>query len=419
MLRVVLISVYEKLPKFLDACLKYNNEEIKEFVSQIDYNLPFRQAVFLSYLKFKTPKWNDKFSEITNEYNKTVEYLNQLISLELPLSNDDYINIVPILIQSITSFTDNYKKCRYMINEIRGLFEDFSPFLDESEAKIKKSISFLKGENPQFYDELYTNFDKEPFIHYAISETLNNQNERALVFLESQLNHFHQLRKSIPDYDAFFDKQRNLLKDLGNILETKLFDNLNTFYYYVRARVAVSFVRSSLADFVYSMIGDGDSEEKPNDVQNLEDSLLRSFQSLKLFCAGMGLKRPDISEEKSHYKPTEEEKDAIIIRQQMMETAEIEENLEAINEGIEEMKKFSSICISCKKYCASYVCPRCYLFLHCLLCKQTNMICPGCQKYFEEPLKINKTCYFGDEFRIELIERQAREKEEEEKAKNK
>jgi hypothetical protein len=111
----------------------------------------------------------------------------------------------------------------------------------------------------------------------------------------------------------------------------------------------------------------------------------------------MGIPAPRIESEKSGCD-TEMEK----VRGQLKETLEIEEKIREMIEGEVELQKFASVCVKCRAYCASYVCPFCLVFLHCVLCVERGAVCPACRNRYNEPLRIQKTCFFGKEFEIEL-----------------
>lgn len=424
LLRVILLFTYSldsNLPNFSSLCMKSNCEEVKEFInyfnefSQINSNSN-AEASFLSYLKVKTPKWEEEYSKVENQYETTIEWLNKLVSLNLEL-NENYSITASKLIEFITNFMDNFKKCKFLMSQINGTFSDYPLFLDDSEDKIKNSISFLENsENSEiyenFFNSLYEKNEMEVFVHFAIVELLNKNKENAISFLKTEINHISSLRESIPDFNSFFDKYRIALKKLEPTLESKLFQQFNTFYHFVHAKESVLFAKSKLAEFALKII----NEENKNELKSTDELLLRTFQTFKLFCASMGMKRPELSEEKSEYKMTEDEVESICMKKELIETEEIDEEISFIDEGIQEMNKFSSICTVCHKYCASYVCPFCYVCLYCLLCKKDKMFCPACGKFFEEPMLIKKTHYIGDEFRIDLLNRRAQaEKEKESK----
>lgn len=421
LIRSCLLYLYGKgshLPNFSNICLNSNNNEVSLFISYLTEYISsgksncVPQAAVLSYLKLKTPKWNEDFEKVKTQYELTMRYLDQLLHVDLSLT-ENYPISVQNFISKITDFMDNYKKCKMLISEIRGQFSDYSPFLKESEDKVNFSIAYLEQsqtgkDQGSIPDQICESNDKSVFVHYAISETINSQTDRALHFLKSEIDHLHQLVAQIPNYDAIFEQYRIELRNIGPILESQLFDKLNTFYYFVLSKEAVAYVKQQLSQCcsTYSASSCAHNED-------LSELMKRTFQSFRLFCASMALKKPELSEIKCEYQLSKNEKECLSMKNQIQSIKAMDTEIAEINKGIDQMNTFSSVCIVCNKYCASYLCPHCHLCLHCLLCKRINFICPGCHQLIKEPLKINKTSYFGDEFRIDLLQRREKQKKDE------
>jgi hypothetical protein len=157
------------------------------------------------------------------------------------------------------------------------------------------------------------------------------------------------------------------------------------------------------------------AESIPPQDLSLEESLRQTISSLRLFAVSMGLRKIDLSEDASEsgYHCTAEDIMFTKVRDEMIETGEIQEKLSEMRSAIEELGEFSSICTKCAQYCASYICPFCHVFLYCVLCKELGAECPSCGGVFAEPLRLNKTCYFGREFTIEILrQRELGEKKE-------
>ena len=412
-----LLSTYGYAEKFIRTCKENSNKKLAEFATLYEKEImrgekDCPESAFLAYINVKTPKWEKKFAKIQNEVILAKKSLQDLLSIDLSYENkndDWYIATTEELISKITIFSDNFKHCRMNINLRRGKFTDYSPFIDDTIAIINSALNYLKNEESNFVDNIVETSNNNPLVHFAISKSLMNKKNEAIVFLNQQLTKIQDQQNSIPDYDKFIESQKVILTEICESLEKDFFEQLNTFYFYVVSKSAVSFIKNTLSHFVFAMIGKSNQEASHQTNLSIDTDLLRSIQTFKLFCASMRIKVPIISEEKSTYQPTKEEKEAITMRKQLQETVEIEEEIQSMQEGIEELKKYSSTCISCHKYCASYACPYCYVFLDCLLCKRTNMTCPVCHQFFEEPLRINKTSYFGDEFMIDLERRRKQE----------
>jgi len=335
-----------------------------------------------------------------------VESLGRLLALDL--EGPDVAETARGVAPAIMSLVATYKDCRYAIGEMRGMFADFAPFLAASRAKVEQALGHAKGEHATFMENLDASYDKSPLLNCAVAEGLLGESARFVGFAEALLGRIDRTRGAIPDYDAFFDARRRDLTRIGHELAAQFFDRLNTFYFAMRARTAECFVRASLADALCQMTGE-ERESGGRDIEALVRELKRAVDSLRLFCTGMGLPRPELDEERSAYEMSNGERAMAGVRADIAATRELEEKLADMTEAMAELHKYSSVCTKCRQYCASYVCPHCHVFLYCVLCKEGRRACPGCRTVFDEPLLINKTCFFGDEFDIERRRRRAAE----------
>ena len=104
------------------------------------------------------------------------------------------------------------------------------------------------------------------------------------------------------------------------------------------------FVKSKLSDYALTIIDQNETEKSDNSNQALDEILLRTFQTFRLFCASMGLKRPEISEEKSQYQMSKNEIDSISMKKKLIETDEIDEEIVSVFFKISQLFLFQFYC---------------------------------------------------------------------------
>ena len=410
--RLVLVLTYADRPKALLERAQKEQRFMQRFLAlYVGSGLPYPEAACEGYVTVKEPEWEKDMQEVAGEIGAVRASFEKLMAIDLE-KFDSVLETTKELVSAMAEFVSGYKKCRYAMNELQGVFADFEPFISECIGQMERSLKYVKEGDSEFLESIWKANCKSPLLHCAVAERLGGHDDRFVSFGEALVEKMKAKKANIPDFDTFFDGKRQELKSIGLGLADKFFDKLNTFYYRMHAQTSTDFVKSELSAFVASMLGSEQKEpSKSQDIQAVEVELDQSINSLRLFCASMGLPLPKLSEEKSSYQMTEEQKSMALVRTQLKETQEMEQKISELNEAMEELRKYSSICTKCRKYCASYICPHCHVFLYCVLCKETDQQCPVCFKDFSEPLLIKKTCYFGDEFEIKLRQEQQQQRE--------
>lgn len=411
--RLVLVCTYTDHPKLLlDRASKESKLVFRKFLDRYsDSKIPYPEAACVAYLEAKEPEWESDMKTVSEELAGVKQSSETLLSIGLE-HFESVVSTTKDLVVAMGDFVGRYKKCRYSMNERQGIFGDFEPFITGCISDTERSLKFANEEDAEFLTDIWKNNLKSPMLHCVVSEKKLGELPRFKDFASKLLQTMKEKKDNIPDFDAFFNEKRQELKKIGLDLCNQFFAKLNTFYYAMHAKTATEFVRAELSSFVSFMVGTENQEagKRAQEIQSAELELDQAINSFRLFCASMGLPLPKLNEEQSKYEMTSEEKSMAVVRQQLKETQEIEEKLAELNEGMEELRKYSSICTKCRKYCASYICPHCHVFLYCVLCKETGQTCPVCRKKFDEPVLINKTCFFGDEFEIKLRQEQAEER---------
>ena len=411
--RLVLVLTYADHPKaLLERAQKEQMPILQKFLAlYLESGLPFPEAACDVYVTVKEPEWEKDMQRVADGIEGVRASFEKLVAIDL--ENCVVLETTREVVRAMAEFVSGYKKCRYAMNEMQGVFADFEPFISECIDQMERSLKYVKEGDAEFLENIWKANCKSPLLHCAVAEKLGGHDDRFVKFGEGLVEKMKARKANIPDFDTFFDGKRQELKSIGLGLADKFFDKMNTFYYRMHAQTSTDFVKSELSAFVASMLGSEQKEgtSKSQEIQAVEVELDQAINSLRLFCASMGLPLPKLNEEKSCYQMTEEQKSMALVRTQLKETQEIEQKISELNESMEELRKYSSICTKCRKYCASYICPHCHVFLYCVLCKETDRQCPVCLKDFSEPLLIKKTCYFGDEFEIKLRQEQQQQRE--------
>jgi hypothetical protein len=412
-MRFAILATYSDHPQnLLRKAADLNRPVLTSFLKTYNSSpFPHPEAACLAVLDANTPDWSGEMEEISITLDAVRADVDGLLAADLD-HGDRLYDTASLVTAGINNFITKYRRCRVGINAKQEKFADFGPFLDQTESKIARSVRFAHGEDPDFLTDLWQTFDKSPFLHCVLAIRRQDDLPRFLRFADQLAAVIGRKRSDAPHFKAFLDEKRQQVKALGLRLASGFFDRLNTFHSAVHARTAGDFLKGSLADFVSEMIG----EELPPRLQKVEavaNDLLQPINSLRMLCRSMGLPLPTTDAARSGYVPSDEEVLMDQLRTQLKETQELEEKILEMNRAMSELRQFSSICTECRRYCSSWICPRCHVFLYCVLCKRTNVVCPACAELFDEPLLINKTSFFGDEFtmlmRREHDERMRRE----------
>jgi hypothetical protein len=374
----------------------------------------FPEASCVAFLEAMTPSWEEEMQGITGEIEKVGAVSISLAELELD-NMDSLVANCRAVIGGIGEFIAGHRKSRLTITDGQARFADFGPFLEDFERKLDRALRFANGESPDFVEELCKSCDKSVILHCPVALSLQNALSRFPDFAEFLRGEIRRKSDETPRYSDFLDESKRHLTEIAKTLAVSLFDKLNRFYFVVQARAGADFLRGSLAEFVDSMTG-GSIGPGCLGLDQLEGDLLQAINSLRLHYASMGLPGIRLEAQKSGYAATEEDTVMATVRVQLKEAREIDEKIRDMHEAADELRKYSSICVKCREYCASYVCPFCCVFLHCILCVERGQTCPACRRRYEEPLLINKTCFFGKEFEIKMHrDREARERAETDK----
>lgn len=399
--RLALILVYSNNPKrFIEEIKKLDKQDAKKMIGLIKAGNSYHQSACLAYLEYFVPDFDCDFNSIKDSISNKVQLIiESLVSQNL--ETDNVIGICQPVVQELETFMIEFGQVRETIGMLHGKYGDYEDLLDSSISNINIALSYLKEENVNEVESILEEHSMNPFIHCAIAEKLDNNVDSCLSFFNDILNKISILKEQIPDYASFFTEQKDILQKIGIEFANNYFPRLNTYYFTVKGKTAPQFVRNSFISFIDFMVGETEPTQIDDKAQTMEKNLLQTINKLRLFCARMRLPMPQINEEKSEYKLTDEELQANQMKNKMIEIQEMEEHQIELKDAINELKKYNSTCTVCRKYVSSYICPHCHLLLYCLICKKTNQPCPNCKKFFEEPLRINKTCYFGEEFQME------------------
>jgi hypothetical protein len=401
-LRFAIFATYSDHPQnLLRKAAELNRPVLNSFLkTYTSCSFPYPEASCLAVLDASTPDWSREMEEITENLEAVRFEVDGLLAADLD-DRDGLYDKGSLVTAGINNFITKYRRCRVGMNEKQETFADFEPFLQEAESKMARSVRFANGEDPDFLADLWQTFDKSPFLHCVLAIRHQDDLPRFLRFADQFAQVIARKRSEAPDFKGFLNEKRQEVKELGLRLATGFFDRLNTFYNAVQIRTAGDFLKGSLADFVSEMIGEVIAPRLQK-VDAVVHDLLQAINSLRMLCRSMGLPLPTIDASRSGYVPSEEEILMGQFRTQLKETQALEEKILEMNRAMSELRQFSSICTECRQYCSSWICPHCHVFLYCVLCKRTNVVCPACAALFGEPLLINKTSFFGDEFTMQM-----------------